>query len=256
MKIFLMLLIGASLKLQALYFGNPASPQIIEQGFFISIDSLFSCKVGFEKDWVFDRKLHLRGKTNGHTGRFESGMNQGLFTLVFLDRLEVYGSMGSFDASFSNRLTIDNKQRDYSSVENITYGGGARLILAQFDNITLGIDGKFQYAHPRIDSVTVNGVGFSSHSHLAYRESQAGFGISFEAKPLTPYLAVKYSEASAHVSGLKKDISPVSRLKMRSKGRCGMVVGCTISPSKIVDLTVEASLFDEESTTVAGNLKF
>ncbi|MFS8564331.1 MAG: hypothetical protein LVR00_08540 [Rhabdochlamydiaceae bacterium] len=49
MKTFLMILIGACVKLQALYFGNPASPQIIEEGFFIPLDSVFSFKLGFEK---------------------------------------------------------------------------------------------------------------------------------------------------------------------------------------------------------------
>ncbi|MFS8564332.1 MAG: hypothetical protein LVR00_08545 [Rhabdochlamydiaceae bacterium] len=130
-------------------------------------------------------------------------MNQGLFTLVFLDRLEVYGSMGSFQASFSNRLAIDDEQRDYHSIDKITYGGGARLILAQFGKVVIGVDGKFQYSNPRIDSVTVNGVGFSSRSRVQYRESQAGFGVSFEIKPLMPYLAVKYSEATARVKWIK-----------------------------------------------------
>ena len=256
MKKFWILLMCVCVEVQALYFGNPASPQIIEHGFFIPIDSLFSCKLGFEKDWVFDRKLHLYGNDQGYTETFKYGMNQGMFTLVFLDRLEVYGSMGSFETTFSNRLAIDNKQRDYHSIDKITYGGGGRLLLAQFGKVIIGVDGKFQYANPRIDSVTVNGVGYSSRSRVAYRESQAGFGIAFEVKPLMPYLGVKYSEATAHVNGLKKDISPVSRFKMRSKGRCGMVVGCTLSSGKIADLTVEASLFDEQSSTVAGNLKF
>jgi hypothetical protein len=254
-KIWIVLMCGC-IKLQALYFGNPASPQIIEKGFFIPLDSLFSCKLGFEKDWVFDRKVHLYGNIKGYTGRFESGIDQGLFTLVFLDRLEVYGSVGSFQASFSNRLSIDNKQRDYNTSDKITYGGGARLVLAQFGKVIIGVDGKFQYSNPRIDSVTVNGVGYSSHAKVLYRESQAGFGISFEVKPLMPYIGVKYSEAVARVNGLGKDISPLSRFKMRSKGRCGMVVGCTVSTGKIVDLTFEAALFDEQSATVAGNLKF
>ncbi len=256
MKKIWIVLLCLCMKVQALYFGNPDSPQVIEHGFFIPIDSLFSCKLGFEKDWVFDRKLHLFGSHKGYTGAFDYGMNQGIFTLVFLDRLEVYGSMGSFESTFSNRLAIDGKQRDYKSVDHITYGGGARLLLAQFGKFIIGVDGKFQYANPRIDSVTVNGVGYSARGNILYRESQAGFGIAFDVKPLVPYLGVKYSEAVAKVNRLKAEVSPFSHFKMRSQGRWGMVVGCTISSGKIADLTVEAALFDEQSSTVCGNLKF
>jgi hypothetical protein len=242
--------------LSALYMGNPAEPEIIDCGLFISQDSCMSVKVGYQGDFVFDRLLRSYAGSRGRIDRFNMTSNQGMIALNYLDRFELYGTVGSMNSSFWFRPSSDKMRREFETNNHWTAGGGARLLLAQWDNTGIGIDGKIQYGKPGIKWITVNGVSHGTGSELIYREYQGSFAVFHTIDLFTPYLGAKYSNVHADVSGLSKSVYPRKHFKMTNRSRFGMALGCTLSQGKKIDINAEVQLIDELGVTIGGNLKF
>lgn len=244
------------INLQALYVGNFAEPQLIDKGFFLPQDTLFDVKIGYQQDWVYDRRLQAYDQIDNKIDRFTYWMQQGVVAINFLDRLEAYGSIGYFTADFWLRPSADNERQQYETDQKVTFGGGAKLILMQWGETAFGIDGKMQYSAPRIKWVTINGVSEHTQAHLVYREWQVGVGLAHTVDFLTPYLGGTYSQVHTHIGKLQKDIFSFISFREKNIEKFGLVVGCGISTGKKVDLNLEARMFNEEAFTVAGNIKF
>jgi hypothetical protein len=240
----------------ALYQGSPAQPQIIDQGFWFPQDSFMTVKVGYQGDYVYDRKMKLYGDFHNRIDRFQIWTNQAVMTANVLDRFEVYASAGSMTVDFWHRLNVDGKRREYESHDNWTVGGGARLLLLQWGNTSLGVDGTLQYANPFIVWDALDGVAHATGAHVRYLDWQVGFALSYTADLFTPYIAAIYSSADARLDGVHDDVLPTTHVKMRSRDHFGMALGCTLSSGKIFDLTFEARLIDEQAVTAAANVKF
>lgn len=239
-----------------LYMGNPAEPEIIDAGLFIPQDASFSVKVGYQGDRVFDRLLHAYAGSHARVDRFEMQMDQGVIALNYLDRFELYGTVGSMRSCFWFRPHVDKKRREFETNNRATGGLGARLLLAQWGNTGIGLDGKVQYGKPGIRWVAVNGVSHTSSAHLTYREWQGSFAVYHTIDLFTPYLGVKYSNVHSDVQGLSRSVYPHRHFKMSNRCRFGMAVGCSLSQGKKIDLNLEVQLIDEQAVTFGGNVKF
>src|SRR5690349_10377412 len=95
----------------ALTVGNPAQPQIIDQGFWIPQDALVGVKVGYEGDRVQNRKMRANGGAHGRIDAMTLSFDQGVVILNYMDRLELYGSVGSMHGEVSHRPHLDRKCR-------------------------------------------------------------------------------------------------------------------------------------------------
>ncbi len=242
--------------LVALYMGNPAEPEIIDCGFFISQDSCVGLKIGYQGDWVFDRLLRSYAGAHGRIDRFEMKMDQGMIGINYLDRFELYGTVGSMRNRFWFRPSTDKMRREFETDNHWTAGTGVRLLLAEWGNTGIGLDGKIQYGRPGIKWITVNGVSHGSGAHLAYHEWQGSFAVYHTIDLFTPYLGVKYSNVHADVVDLSKSVYPRKQFKMSNRCRFGMALGCTLSQGKKIDINAEVQLIDEQGLTIGGNIKF
>ena len=240
----------------ALYMGNPGEPQIIDTGFFIPQDCSFGIKIGYQGDRVFDRKLRAYVNAHGRIDHFNIQTDQGVIALNYLDRFELYGSVGSMRSRFWNRPKVDHKQREFETHDRWTAGAGGRFLLAEWGNTGIGIDGKIQYGKPGIKWISVNGVSHASGAHLAYHEWQGSFAVFHTIDLFIPYLGVKYSNVHANIDGLSKKVYPHHHFKMFNRCRFGMALGCSLSQGKKIDLNLEVQLIDEQAITFAGNIKF
>jgi hypothetical protein len=92
-KYFLGIFLAAHSFLAALYMGNPAEPEIVYKGFLIPKDSSFGVKLGYQGDWVFDRLLRAYSGSHRRIDYFKIVMNQGVLTLNYIDRFELYGTV-------------------------------------------------------------------------------------------------------------------------------------------------------------------
>lgn len=240
----------------ALYMGNPAEPQIIDQGFWISQDASFGAKVGYQGDSVFDRKMRPCSQTHGRIDRMTLSRNQGVVAFNYIDRVEIYGSVGSMTGRLSNRPHFDHKRRRYHTYNGWTAGTGGRFLLAQWNKTVIGIDGKIQWSNPGMKKMSVDGFSKGAVGHLRYCEWQVSFAISYSADWFVPYFGVKYSNVHATVSGIPQTIYPHSQFKISNRDRFGCALGCTVSPGKRFDLFAEAQLIDERGVSFGGNLRF
>jgi hypothetical protein len=252
-KIIALLVLTCSL--HALYFGCPAEPRLIDEGFWMAADSFLGVKLGYEGDAVFDRKMRASGGASGRIDRFKSTYNQGVLTFSILDRFEAYASYGAMNVSFWHRPRIDKERREYESHDQWTVGTGAKLILYQWGNTVLGADGKFQYGQPRFKWATVNGVSHATGARLVYSEWQAGLALSHTIDMFTPYLGGTYSEARGHFDRIRHVIYPRSHFKMHSRDKWGLVLGCAFTTGKKFDLNIEGQFFSEQGATIAANIK-
>ena len=213
-------------------------------------------KIGYQGDWTFDRLLRSYAGSHGKIDQFEILMNQGIIALNYLDRFEIYGSVGSMRNHFWYRPKVDHKRREFETNNHWTAGGGVRLLLAEWGNTGLGLDGKIQYGKPSIEWITVNGVSHSSGARVAYHEWQGSVAVYHTVGFFTPYLGVKYSNVHADVSGLSKSVFPHKHFKMTNRCRFGIALGCTLSPGKKGEVSLEVQLIDEQGLTFGGNIKF
>jgi len=257
MKKWLLLLIFTQ-PLFALYMGSPSAPQVIEEGLFFSKENWFAVKVGYQRDWVFDRGLKAVSKVSGGLDTFEWIADQGVLTFNIIDRIELYTSAGAANFSASNRPRGGIRQ-EYQTRDQFTWGMGLRGILFELKGATFGFGGCYQRAHPTIKWLTTNGVPVSPRpgSKLTYNEWQVGFGVSYQVEMFTPYLGVKYSNASARFKHLPIGFLPNGRhFKGKNRRKFGMAIGTTLSNGNRFAATVEARLIDEQSITLAAEVKF
>ncbi len=253
---FLGIFVAVQSIVAALYMGNPAEPEIIDTGFFIPQDSCMGLKIGYQGDWVFDRLLRSFAGSEGKIDQFETKMDQGVLVLNYIDRFELYGTLGSMRNHFWYRPKIDKMRREFETNNHWTAGAGAKLLLAQWGNTGLGLDGKLQYGKPGIQWITVNGVSHSSGANVAYLEWQGSVAVYHTLGLFTPYLGAKYSNVHVHVNGLSKTVYPHSHFEMTNRCRFGMALGCTLSQGKKIDVNIEVQLIDEQALTFGGNIKF
>ncbi len=252
----LLALLGAA-SLPALYNGNPAEPETIDEGFFLCRDSCFGVKAGYQGDFVFDRKLRAHAGATGRIDTFKYYMQQGVLTFNLMDRYEFYGSLGAFNAFVEHRPHIDGKLREYETNDHFTWGGGLRAIIFRCGHALLGVDAKYQYARPHVKWNALEAEAFTTGATLSYSEWQIGLGAAYRVELFIPYAALTYSSVHSRMSEIRPNMElGHDSFHMRSRERFGAALGCSLSNAKVVDLNVEVSLFDEQALTLTGNVKF
>ncbi len=241
----------------ALYNGNPAEPDMIEKGFFVSECFPVNVKLGYQGDFVLDRFLKAREGVSCRVDRFQSRSDQGVVTLNIYNTFEMYGSLGAMDCEFSLRPHKDGKRREFQTDYRLTWGAGGKLLIFNWEQATFGIDGKYQRGYPHVKWDSINGVAFSSESRVEYREWQVGGAVSYECDLLIPYVAVKFSNVDTTVDQIAGNMElGTSRFKMKSRHQVGMSLGCSLSTGNYFDINIEIQLIDEQGITLAGNVQF
>lgn len=242
--------------LQAAYVGNPAEPAIIEQGIFIPAVFPLSVKVGYQGDWTLDRKLSAYAGARGVMDNFTARNNVGFVSLNVLDRLEMGGSVGSYEAMFSHRPSFDGFRREYETHTSLSWGAFLRAVLFEWGNLSLGLNGSVQHAAPRIRWITLNGASVDHGGELRYMEWQAALGVCYFVGLLHPYVALSYSFIDAEIDKLPLSVIPKGLFHLRVRDRVGLALGCTFSTSKNFDFNLEVRLFSEDAISAMGSIKF
>lgn len=253
--LFLLLL---SPKLFALYMGNPSAPEIVNEGFFFCPENWLAVKAGYQRDWVFDRNMRAVSKVAGRMDDFDFIADQGVLTINLIDRIELFGAAGAacFHASHCPRPGV---RHEYKTQDQFTWGVGLRGTFASWKGASFGINGAYQRAHPTMKWVTVNGapVSLSDGAKLSYAEWQVGLGVSYQIDSFIPYIGAKYSNAAARFKHLPEGLLSTGRyFKAKNRRKFGMAVGTTLSNGDRFSSTIEVRLIDEQSITLAAEVKF
>jgi hypothetical protein len=265
-KIYCAVFIGAFLlALQgqgySLYNGNPALPEMPEEGFFVPKESWFSFKFGYEGDVLFDRSLRVEGKKSHishHVNSFEYIMNSGSLTLGFSDRVEIYGLLGAMKTKMS-QTPVSHEHVHYDTGYHFSGEMGIRAIVAYWGDTKLSVDAKYFMTNPHIDRIDLNGDRISSSGAKIHEtEWQVGAGVSHRVSWFIPYAGFKYSNLRMKFCHLSSLESIIPRKKFVVKNNCpvGFFFGFGFSADRGIAINVEARVLDETAVTAALDIRF
>jgi hypothetical protein len=240
---------------------NTSAPQLIKCGFFIPKDSVVSVRAGYEGDFVADGRMQQHDWGNGRVDSYTQETNSGTVTLNFLNRLDIYGLVGSSRTCADWRFTTggDVHRAQLETLYNFLWGAGARGILYESSCFAFGAGGRFE--HSKYDNLwmTIDGaVQKASHTELHWRVWQIDLDMSYKIDLFTPYIGVKYSNVR---SGVGIFSVPISNSGMgvncfKNRTPVGVFIGCSLSSGKYFMLNIEGRLIDEEAVTISGDFRF
>lgn len=256
-RAFVFFLLTLFSHVHALYLGNPSDPALVEKGIWTCEDAIVDLSLGYQTDYDFNRRVKTQHSSEGKVSPLTVRMNQGVMTFSALNRVEAYASFGVASFEFNKKPAPGQVLTEFQTKDQFTWGLGGRLIVVEWKEFALGIEGSYQKASMHFHPTMIIGVDTHPKAAIHYHEWQVGFGGSMTIDIFVPYAAVKYSHFAANVTAFNTFIGqPKTLLKLRSKEHFGLVLGCSLAATKVFDINIEARLFDEEGVSAAGNLKF
>lgn len=242
--------------------GNPSAPRLIQEGFFIPKSCGVDARAGYEGDFVANAKLEQYDQGKGRVDCYNQETNSGTVTFNVVDRIDIYGVLGSSRTSANWRFvdSIGGVHRiELETNYEFLWGVGARGILYEWGNTSLGMGGRFESSHYFPCWLTSDGIPQSViNSTLHWREWQIDLDVSYKIDIFVPYIGVKYSNAQTKINGFSVPISQSGTGNDQFKNRVpvGVFIGCSLSSSKYFMLNIEGRLVDEEAVTISGDIRF
>lgn len=257
-----MAFLGLSAALFAAPVGDPAFPQLIQQGFFIPRTSPVSVRSGYEGDFISDARLEQYDQGVGRVDSYQKNTNSGTITLNFVNRLDLYAILGSSRTQADWRFTDTSNvvhRVELETFYDFLWGAGGRALLYEWGSVGLGLGGRYEQSHYDPVWLTVDGVPQSATgTHLHWEEWQIDLDLSYTIDFFTPYIGVKYSYVRTHLgtfdTPIAGDDSGTNSFKNRTP--VGVCIGCSLSTGKYFMLNVEGRLVDEEAVTISGDFRF
>ena len=248
--------------LEATPTGNPSFPKAIEEGFFITPSSGISFRLGYEGNFVTNRRLKQDSSPSRRVNNFSIYLNSGIATINLLNRLDVFGTFGK--GRVKTDWIINEMPNAFSYLElqtkyDIAWSVGTKIIFFEWGNTILSVGGRYFYTDPKILWYSKAAVVYPLENHkIRFEEWQVDIGLSHKIDIFIPYICAKYSKAKAKFAvddtAINSDGS--NKLKMKSKNLYGMALGCMITTAKYFMLNLEVRMVDEEAFTVSGEFKF
>lgn len=242
--------------------GNAASPQLLQEGLFIPKEAWIDVRAGYEGDFVSDAKMKQVNGSSGNVDRYEIGTNAGFFLFNILDRIDLYGILGSSRTEAHWRFTDANNvihQVTFSTLYDFLWGGAGRIILHQWDLLTFGAAGSFRCAQYQPSLATLDAVNLSTtDTNLSWEEWQIGIDLSYNIGVLTPYIGTKYSQAKATLGAFSQPIAAdgSGTAHFHNRDAWGIFIGCALTTGTSFLLNIEGRLIDEEAIAISGELRF
>lgn len=211
----------------ALYNGNPSMPKMPESGFFIGPDVFVGTKIGYLCDVIDRSAAHIQGEWENHSSRYTSLVHQGILTLNWGDRFELFGGMGT-----QERALKDTKAR--ADVSSFVWSVGMRALVAYWGNWELAASASSLKSLP-------------FHADAKQLSWQVGIGTCYRWGSLLPYLGMSYGH-------YQSTFSPI--LRCRNAHSLGAFTGIGLGLSKGFNLNMETRVFSEYGGSVSVDLKF
>lgn len=228
----------------ALYNGNPASPKVPEEGFFIAKEAVLSLRAGYEGDLVFNRKM------TPHVHKFKIFENWGALTCNFEERVDLYAALGSYYAEI--RKIREQNRFEFQTKDGLTWKVGGRIVLWEYGDTFLTLHVAYQQARSKFREIVLNGSLLARNTgRLFYHDVEGSLGIAHQIDIFLPYIGIEGAYAHAALREL-----PVESMKMHSRSPVGLFLGCGFSPGTKVMVNVEVRLIDENAVTLGGEIRF
>jgi hypothetical protein len=239
----------------ALYYGTPGIFTGATEGVIFDKDSFIGVKLGYLGDITLNKSLIPSQKVKAlSVESFTSQREQGVILVNFINRFEVYSSLGAMQLKIEPKISKTLLEL-MSTGNHFTWGVGGRAVLFDYNKIALGLDMKYQSYNPHLAYGHDNGapVSLQKNAKLRYREWQAGLGLSYETLYFSPYIGAIYNQTSMRFMHVK---TQKSHLYIHSRKKFGAAVGVMISSGKAFELDLEARMINERAFSASGNFRF
>jgi len=234
--------------------GNIFSPSIIQKGFFIKDESSIYIKAGFKDFYIsnLNFKFVESARKNGFC-RLQLPGNAmiGFFTVGFKERADVYADLGSLWL----KPSFFYKEDAFKAVskEGFLARGGVKLIFLDINDFTLGADIKYGISFLNNRSLTKNMALTPTSMKYVLRGWQGAVGLSYQIKPLIPYLGLTFHQESLV---FKKVPFAMGNLTTHVNKKIGLFLGTSITNFTYFALNLEARLVSEKAFCAEGVIRF
>lgn len=262
LRLIFYILLLFPLGIHALYNGNPAFPTMPEEGIFIAMEDWLGVKIGYELDWVYYRKIRLEGEIPEHcrkkAGHSHSLDNLGVVTINFIDRVEMFGTLGTLSFDISHH-PFSGKKISYHSKSRFAWGVGGRAILAYWGELQLSANASYLDSEPFLSSLRVNNKSYPVQgAHADYREWQIGIGTSYTFHWFIPYVGVDYSDFRTRIDSLDSIgfLIPSKHVTFENSCPFGIYLGFGLASYRAFNMNVEARFISENALSLSADFRF
>ncbi len=238
------------------YVGNPASPALMNTGFFSASYPFCKITTGYLADYTSDKRFEAQQKDpnfdpNQAFRRFGLHSQQATVSIIFVERLEVFGSAGGTKerAKWVTKPTVSDMTEvilDFQSAHHFSWSAGGKVVLLQWWQTYLSADFTY-FAVPSssksyfkyLNRLNIP-LDFSKHK-FNLREWQLSLGLSSRFYFITPYGGATYLHSRLHVN----EGPEFPSLNYRNQDKLGYFYGVTLSLTGRFHLNFERRVRDE-----------
>ena len=231
------------------YVGNPANPAIMNSGFFSS-NYLIKGTSGYIYDYTSNKRYHAKQKNpdfdpNQTFREFGVHSQLGSFSVIFLERLEIFGSAGGSKEQAKGKPDSPWSV-DFESHYQFSWSAGSKLVLLQWGKTFLSCD----FTYFAIPSSTKSFFKYLNRFHLpidfgkqktSLNEWQISGGLSSRFSIFTPYIGGTYLNSQLHVASNPETGS----IDYHNEVKWGYFFGLTLSMTGRFHLNFERRVRDE-----------
>ncbi|MFC2049139.1 hypothetical protein ACFLR2_00485 [Chlamydiota bacterium] len=280
-----LLTILTTISAYALPVGNPWDASLLSNGVFCagrdpnccdpcsSLWEAVSVRIGFYGDYVFDH--HTRVHNRNRSGTIHSTKlftNAGCITLNFLERLDLFSTLGTSELKFETRASVlggvgANDIVRFETSTHFSWSVGARGTLWQCGCFGIGAEAQYFQTQPRLNFIAGeadNAFYFPNGDHAKYQEWQVGLGASYRVNigwcstALVPYAAVKWDRVHVDFNNrvATATFDTYTLFNLRNRPEWGYAIGITLVGCNKASVTVEGRFADENAVHVNTQFRF
>lgn len=234
--------------------GNPSAPLNFEDGIFLAGNSDYSLRLGYSGNFVMDRKLEIKANRS-HVDSARIVESTANVTLSMFNRMDVYGRFGSARFGYEQNNTSSNLE--VRTADAFIWALGGRVVVYNWDFTTLTLFGEYSRFKADVNDVLLGATssGYSA-AEARVRQWDLGLALAHQIDYMSPYVAIKYSDASVRFHNEVISSPSVTLNKLEARGNFGAAVGCTFLAGKKLDLTLEGRFIDENAVSLTGQFRF
>jgi len=240
------------------YVGNPASPSIMNTGFFSLHNPLIKGTTGYIADYISDKHYETSKKNpdidlNDTFRDYIIHSQLASFSVILLERLELFGTVGGSKQRIKGREQPDDPHIlvDFQSSYQFSWSAGAKAVLIQWGQTYFSCDFTYfaipesPHAYFKFLNRLNLPIDFTKKQELALNEWQVSAGFSSRIFFLTPYVGGMYLHSRLHV-GSGPETGPI---EYKNRFTWGYFYGITASLSGRFHLNFEQRFRSENAYT-------
>lgn len=237
----------AAFPLFGAYIGNPADPALMNTGFFSAGYPFFKFTSGYIYDYTQNKRFIAHDQS---IKKFGLHSQLGSFSLIFIERLQVFGTVGGSKEIVEEKPLYD-MVLDIHTNYHFSWSTGGKIILFQWGQTFFSCDftyfvipssqkSYFKFLN-RLNLPLANG----EKQKFSLREWQASVGLSSRFYFLTPYAGVSYLRSKLH-----------AEINYHNAVNWGYFYGLTVSLTGRLHLNAERRVRDEFGYTFSTIMVF